>query len=75
MKTIKVFENNGNQVNRCRLVEDINLTSVKILEYLCNQYPQTKVEDPNIALRNEIPSIDNKGEAEYDLISKVSQAK
>jgi hypothetical protein len=39
------------------------------------QYPQTKVEDANIALRREIPNIDNKGEVEFDLISKVSQTK
>jgi hypothetical protein len=75
MRTVKVFENSGNKINRCRLVEDINTTSVGILEFLCVQYPQTKVEDPNIALRNSIPNIDNKGEAEFDLISKVSQAK
>lgn len=75
MRTVKAFENSGNKVNRCRLVEDINSTSVAILDFLCTQYPQTKVEDPNIALRNEIPSVDNKGETEFDLISKVSQAK
>lgn len=75
MRTVKTFENNGNKVNRCRLVDDINTTSVNILEFLCVQYPQTKVEDPNIALRNAIPNIDNKGEAEFDLISKVGRAK
>ena len=37
---------------RIELVEDINTTSVNILDFLCTQYPQTKVEDPNIALRS-----------------------
>ena len=36
---------------RVKLVEDINNTAVNILGFLCTQYPQTKVEDPNIALR------------------------
>jgi hypothetical protein len=51
MRTVKAFESNGNKVNRCRLIEDINSTSVGILDFLCVQYPQTKVEDANIALR------------------------
>ena len=36
---------------RVTLVEDINTVAVNILGFLCTQYPQTKVEDPNIALR------------------------
>lgn len=48
---------------------------MEVLEFLCKQYPQTKVEDPNIAIRKSILSINNEGEAEFDLISKISQAK
>lgn len=63
MRTIKAQEKvTGIKANRWGLVENINATSVRILEYLCMQYPQTKVEDANIALRREIPNIDNKGE-------------
>jgi len=57
------------------LAEVINATSVSILDFLCTQYPQTRVEDPNIALRSEIPSIDNKGRVKFDFIGKVSQNK
>lgn len=57
------------------LVEKINLTSVSILGFLCTQYPQTKVEDPNIALRSEIPAIDNKGRAKFDIIGRVCRDK
>jgi hypothetical protein len=35
---------------------------------LCRQYPQTKIEAPNIALRKELPQIDNQGRIKYDLV-------
>ena len=60
---------------RVSLVEDINSTAVNILDFLCTQYPQTKVEDPNIALRAEIPSIDNKGQVKYDFIGRACKSK
>lgn len=42
----------GYERERTKLVNSINSTSVSILDFLCSQYPQTKVEDPNIALRS-----------------------
>ena len=60
---------------RVKMVEDINLTAVNILGFLCTQYPQTKVEDPNIALRAQIPSIDNKGQVKYDFIGRACKSK
>ena len=60
---------------RIQIVENINLTSVNILDFLCTQYPQTKEEDPNIAIRSEIPSIDNKGLVKYDFIGRAYKNK
>ena len=70
MKSVKEL---GYATYRVELVENINSTSVYILDFLCTQYPQTKVEDPNIALRSEIPSIDNKNQVKYDIIGKVTR--
>ena len=46
----------------------VNKKSAEIIDYLCKQYPQTKIEAPNIALREEIPIIDMKGKIEYEFI-------
>ena len=43
---------------------------MSILEYLCRQYPQTKIEAPNLALRSILPQIDNQGRSKYDLVWK-----
>jgi hypothetical protein len=48
----------------------INKKSVHILDYLCRQYPQTKIEAPNLALRSILPQIDNQGRSKYDLVWK-----
>lgn len=72
MKSAKAF---GHEGQRFALAETINQTSVNILNFLCTQYPQTRIEDPNIALRAEIPSIDNKGRVKYDFIAKLCQGK
>ena len=65
----------GTEGEGVELVENLNVTSVSILEFLCTQYPQTKVEDANIALRSEIPQIDNKGRVKYDLIGRMCKDK
>ena len=52
------------------LTSIINKKSVNILEYLCRQYPQTKIEAPNLALRSILPQIDNQGRSKYDLVWK-----
>ena len=72
---MKATKELGYGTYRVQLVENINTTSTNILAFLCNQYPQTKVEDPNIALRAEIPSIDNKGQVKYDMIGKECRHK
>ena len=53
-----------------QLTSIINSKSVSILEYLCRQYPQTKIEAPNLALRSILPQIDNQGRSKYDLVWK-----
>lgn len=35
--------------------------SVAVLQFLCKQYPQTKINAPNMALRELIPMINEKG--------------
>jgi hypothetical protein len=72
---MKTFKDISHQESRVRLVENLNATSVNILDFLCTQYPQTKVEDPNIALRAEIPQIDNKGRVKYDFIGGICKNK
>lgn len=52
------------------LTSIINKKSVHVLEYLCRQYPQTKIEAPNLALRSILPKIDNQGRSKYDLVWK-----
>lgn len=46
----------------------VNKKSVSILDFLCRQYPQTKIEAPNLALRSILPQIDNQGRSKYDLV-------
>ena len=65
----------GRESEGVELVENINQTSVNILQFLCTQYPQTKVEDPNIALRAEIPQVDNKGRVKFDFIGRMCKNK
>lgn len=55
---------------RERLTILINERSVDVLEFLCKQYPQTKIEAPNMALRSILPQIDNQGRVKYELVSK-----
>lgn len=50
---------------RERLTILINERSVDVLEFLCKQYPQTKIEAPNMALRSILPQIDNQGRVKY----------
>lgn len=52
------------------LTELINKKSCDILDFLCKQYPQTKIEAPNVALRELLPQIDNQGRVKYDLVSQ-----
>jgi len=52
----------------------INQKSVNVLEFLCRQYPQTKIEAPNLALRSILPQIDNQGRSKYDLVWKSDLA-
>lgn len=52
------------------LTSIINKRSVSILDFLCRQYPQTKIEAPNLALRSILPQIDNQGRSKYDLVCK-----
>lgn len=52
------------------LTSIINKKSVDILEFLCRQYPQTKIEAPNVSLRSILPQIDNQGRIKYDLVSR-----
>jgi len=49
-------------------VETINKKSIDILAFLCERYPQTKNEAPNLTLRSIIPKKDEKEKLEYDLI-------
>lgn len=42
-----------------------------VLEFLCRQYPQTKITAPNMALKKAIPTIENQDQVKYDLISMV----
>lgn len=42
-----------------------------MLEFLCRQYPQTKIEAPNMALKKAIPTIENQDQVKYDIISMV----
>jgi hypothetical protein len=60
----------GKDSMREKLTELINEKSVDILDFLCRQYPQTKIEAPNITLRSLLPQIDNQGRIKYDLVSK-----
>ena len=46
----------------------LNKKSVSVLEYLCRQYPQTKLEAPNLALRSALPQIENEGRIKFDLV-------
>ncbi len=52
------------------LTSIINKKSVSILDFLCRQYPQTKIEAPNLALRSILPQIDNQGRSKYDLVCR-----
>jgi hypothetical protein len=54
MKDIDSFMN---EEKKLELTNHINYMSCEVLEFLCRQYPQTKVEAPNIALRKAIPLI------------------
>ena len=45
-----------------------------MLEYLCRQYPQTKVEAPNLALKKAIPLIENQGHVECDMVTMVTRS-
>ena len=54
MKDIIVYID---EEKRLELTKHINYVSCEVLEFLCKQYPQTKVEAPNIALRKSIPLI------------------
>lgn len=55
-----------------QLTSIINKKSADILQFLCRQYPQTKIEAPNVSLRSILPQIDNQGRIKYDLVSKSS---
>ncbi len=48
----------------------INKKSVSILDFLCRQYPQTKIEAPNLALRSILPQISKHGRSKYDLVCR-----
>lgn len=41
-----------------------------VLDFLCKQYPQTKIEAPNISLRSILPQIDNQGRIKFDLVAR-----
>jgi hypothetical protein len=49
----------------------INEVARDVLEFLCRQYPQTKIEAPNMALKKAIPTVDNQDQIKYDTISMV----
>ena len=68
MKDIEEFVN---EEKKLELTNHINLVSCEVLEFLCRQYPQTKVEAPNIALRKAIPLIENQGQTKFDLVTMV----
>lgn len=49
----------------------INKISVRILSFLCKQYPLTKIDAPNIALRDRIQPINDRGSVEFDLVGQL----
>jgi hypothetical protein len=60
----------GKFEERKQLTALINEKSVDVLDFLCKQYPQTKIEAPNITLRSLLPQIDNQGRIKYDLVGR-----
>ena len=60
----------GKQSLMGKLTHTIRQKSVNILDYLCRQSPQTKIEEPNLALRNILPQIDKQGKIKYGVIWK-----
>jgi hypothetical protein len=67
MNELKVM---GKRGEREELTAIINEKSVDVLDFLCKQYPQTKIEAPNISLRSILPQIDNQGRIKYDLVAR-----
>lgn len=67
MKELKKI---GKESMEGELTSIINKKSVSILDFLCRQYPQTKIEAPNLALRSILPQIDNQGRSKFDLVCK-----
>jgi hypothetical protein len=65
---MKEIGSNFNEGLLGELTSIINKNSVSILDFLCRQYPQTKIEAPNLALRSILPQIDNQGRSKYDLV-------
>lgn len=67
MKELRLM---GREEERQQLTALINDKSVDVLDFLCKQYPQTKIEAPNISLRSILPQIDNQGRIKFDLVAR-----
>ena len=55
------------------MAELVNKKSITVLAFLIKQYPQTKIEAPNVNLRAAVPNINEKGRIDYEMVrqSKV----
>lgn len=49
----------------------INKKSVEILQFLGKQYPQTKIDAPNIKLKEILPKMNNSNRIKFDVITQA----
>jgi hypothetical protein len=70
---MKALEARGFVQYKHRLTSIINKKSVHILEFLGKQYPQTKIDAPNIHLREILPNTNNSSRMKFDVITIASR--
>lgn len=66
---MKELELRGFSQFKHKLTSTINKKSVEILDFLGKQFPQTKVDAPNIHLKEILPKMNNTGRIKFDVIT------
>jgi hypothetical protein len=66
---MKELEKRGFTKEKHRLTSIINKKSISILEFLGRQYPQTKIDAPNIRLREILPNTNNSSRMKFDVMT------
>ena len=71
IELINELQKHFSQAKRLEITSHINDVAKQTLQFLCRQYPQTKIQAPNMALKKAIPLVENHMQTQYDTISMV----